>query len=158
MKRYARAVIVVLFLCALGAISPNRTASSEETNKMLKLTPVLYVEAIEPCLNFWVDRLGFEKTVEVPEGSRLGFVILVKDNAEVMLQTYESGEKDVPALAQDFRKSANYLFVEVSNLDEIAKKLDKAEIVMPMRTTFYGMREIAVREPGGHVVCFAQRQ
>lgn len=125
---------------------------------MLKLTPVLYVEAIEPCLNFWVDRLGFEKTVEVPEGSRLGFVILVKDNAEVMLQTYESGEKDVPALAQDFRKSANYLFVEVSNLDEIAKKLDKAEIVMPMRTTFYGMREIAVREPGGHVVCFAQRQ
>jgi uncharacterized glyoxalase superfamily protein PhnB len=124
----------------------------------MKLTPVLYVEAIEPCLNFWVDRLGFEKTVEVPEGSRLGFVILVKDNAEVMLQTYESGEKDVPALAQDFRKSTNFLFVEVSNLDEIVPKLDKASIVMPMRTTFCGMRETAVREPGGHVVCFAQQQ
>jgi uncharacterized glyoxalase superfamily protein PhnB len=124
----------------------------------MKLIPVLYVEAIEPCLGFWVDRLGFEKTVEVPEGSRLGFVILVKDNAEVMLQTYESGEKDVPALASDFRKSANFLFLEVSNLDEIATELDKATIVMPLRTTFYGMREIAVREPGGHVVCFAQRQ
>jgi uncharacterized glyoxalase superfamily protein PhnB len=124
----------------------------------MKLIPVLYVEAIEPCLGFWVDRLGFEKTVEVPEGSRLGFVILVKDNAEVMLQTYESGEKDVPALAQEFRKSTNFLFVEVSNLDEIVPKLNKATIVMPMRTTFYGMREMAVREPGGHVVCFAQRQ
>jgi len=158
MKRNARAVVAGLLLCALGALFPNRTAFSEETNKMLKLTPVLYVEAIEPCLSFWVDRLGFEKTAEVPEGSRLGFVILARDNAEVMLQTYESGEKDVPALAQDFRKSANYLFVEVSNLDEIARKLDKASVVMPMRTTFYGMREIAVREPGGHVVCFAQKQ
>ncbi len=125
---------------------------------MLKLTPVLFDEAIEPCLRFFVDRLGFEKTVEVPEGAKLGFVVLVKDNAEVMLQTYESGEKDVPALAKDFRKSANYLFVEVSSLDEVVQKLDDAEIVMPMRTTFYGMREIAVREPGGHVLCFAQRQ
>lgn len=158
MKAFARRAHAALFLCALGALWPNRTAFSEETNKMLKLTPVLYVEGIEPCLSFWVDRLGFEKTAEVPEGSRLGFVILAKDNAEVMLQTYESGEKDIPALAQDFRKSANYLFVEVSNLDEIVPKLDQASIVMPMRTTFYGMREIAVREPGGHVVCFAQKQ
>jgi uncharacterized glyoxalase superfamily protein PhnB len=158
MKRHARVATAALFLCALGAIFPTRIASAEEANKMVKLTPVLYVEAIEPCLSFWVDRLGFEKTVEVPEGSRLGFVILVKENAEVMLQTYESGEKDVPALVQDFRKSANFLFVEVSSLDAIIPKLDKTSIVMPMRTTFYGMREIAVREPGGHVVCFAQRQ
>jgi len=158
MKPFARRAQAALFLCALGALLPNRTSFSEETNKMAKLTPVLFVEAIEPCLGFWVDRLGFEKTAEVPEGSRLGFVILVKENAEVMLQTYESGEKDIPALAEDFRKSANFLYVEVSNLDEIVPKLDKASIVMPLRTTFYGMREIAVREPGGHVVCIAQKQ
>lgn len=158
MKRHSGAALAAMFLCALGALHPAQIADSEETNKMLKLTPVLFVEAIEPCLSFWVDRLGFEKTVEVPEGSRLGFVILVKENAEVMLQTYESGEKDIPALAEDFRKSTNFLFVEVSNLDEIAQKLDPASIVMPLRTTFYGMREIAAREPGGHVVCFAQKQ
>jgi uncharacterized glyoxalase superfamily protein PhnB len=158
MPLHMRVVVAAFLLCVLGAFEPNLAAFPEETNKMTKLTPVLYVEAIEPCLSFWVDRLGFEKTAEVPEGSRLGFVILVKDNAEVMLQTYESGEKDVPALAGDFRKSANFLFVEVSNLDEIIAKLDKASVVMPMRTTFYGMREIAVREPGGHVVCFAQKQ
>ena len=158
MKRHTGSALLALFLCALGAMEPARIAYSEEINKMAKLTPVLFVEAIEPCLSFWVERLGFEKTVEVPEGSRLGFVILVKDNAEVMLQTYESGEKDIPALSSDFRKSANFLFVEISNLDEIVPKLDKASIVMPLRTTFYGMREIAVREPGGHVVCFAQKQ
>jgi hypothetical protein len=31
-----------------------------------KLSPVLIVDAIEPCLPFWTDRLGFAKVVEVP--------------------------------------------------------------------------------------------
>lgn len=49
-----------------------------------KLTPVLFVPAIEPVLPFWVDRLGFAKTVEVPEGDSIGFVILQKDGVELM--------------------------------------------------------------------------
>ena len=50
-------------------------------------TPVLIVEEIEKSLPFWVDRLGFQKPVEVPDGDRLGFAILVNDGAEVMFQT-----------------------------------------------------------------------
>ena len=37
-----------------------------------KLAPVLFVEKIEPVLPFWTERLGFIKTVEAPEGDRLG--------------------------------------------------------------------------------------
>ena len=33
-----------------------------------RITPVLFVQAIEPVLPFWVDALGFEKTIEVPGG------------------------------------------------------------------------------------------
>jgi len=124
----------------------------------MKLTPVLFVSAIEPCLKFWVDQVGFQKTAEVPEGSKLGFVILGKEGAEVMLQTYESADKDAPALAPEFRKCLTFLYVEVSNVDEVAKKLKSVEIVMPMRKTFYGMKEFSVREPGGHIVCFAARE
>ena len=40
-----------------------------------KITPVLFAAEIEPCLKFWMDRLGFEKTVEVPDGEKLGFAI-----------------------------------------------------------------------------------
>ena len=43
---------------------------------MKKLTPDLIVPRIETCLPFWMDRLGFEKLDEVPEGNELGFVIL----------------------------------------------------------------------------------
>src|SRR5215472_6409905 len=45
-----------------------------------RITPVLYANELEPCVQFWVERLGFEKTVEVPDGNRLGFVILQKES------------------------------------------------------------------------------
>ena len=32
----------------------------------MKLTPVLLVDSIEKSLPFWVDRMAFEKTAEVP--------------------------------------------------------------------------------------------
>ena len=56
----------------------------------MKITAVLVVEKIEPVLGFWVDRMGFIKTVEVPEGNSIGFAILARDGAELMLQTVES--------------------------------------------------------------------
>ena len=38
----------------------------------MKITPVLIVEEVESSLAFWVDRMGFEKTVEVPDGDGVG--------------------------------------------------------------------------------------
>ena len=51
------------------------------------------VDRIEASLPFWIDRMGFAKTVEVPEGDHLGFVILVEGEGELMLQTIESAER-----------------------------------------------------------------
>lgn len=65
--------------------------------KLKKITPVIVVDAIEPCLEFWVDRLGFTKTVEVPHEGALGFVILNHSPTEIMLQSRASVEADVPA-------------------------------------------------------------
>ncbi len=126
--------------------------------RMKKLTPVLFVEEIEPCLPFWIERLGFEKTVEVPDGNKLGFVILVKDNVEVMYQSHASVEKDIPGLVKWPLKPATFLYVEVAGLDDIIKRLEGANVVVPVRKTFYGAREIGVREPGGNVVVFAEME
>jgi len=113
------------------------------------------VEAIEPCLPFW-ERLGFVKTAEVPEGDSLGFVILVKDSVEVMYQTHESVEKDAAGLVPRAYGHGAALFIEVSDIVSVQRALDGIEVVVPRRQTFYGMDEIGVREPGGHVVMFAQ--
>jgi len=121
-----------------------------------KLTPVLYVEAIEPVLPFW-ERLGFERTVEVPEGDLLGFVILERDGIEVMYQTRASVEGDVPALA-DTPMGGSMLYFEVADLDAVDATLEGMERVIPRRTTFYGAEELFVREPAGNVVGFAQME
>lgn len=124
---------------------------------MKKLTPVLIVEEIEPCLSFWIDRLGFERVAEVPEGDRFGFVILTRGGVEIMYQTWTSLEDDVPAMAEGLEGSSIVLFVEVEELDDVETRLDGVERVFDRRTTFYGMDEIGVREPGGHPVIFAAR-
>ena len=126
------------------------------TSAIRKLTPVLVVDAIEPCLPFWIDRLGFAKTVEVPEGDALGFVILVKDGIEVMYQSRASVEHDVPGTLDTTARLATCLFLEVDDVAAIEQAMRGVEFVVPRRQTFYGMDEIGVREPGGSLVMFAQ--
>ena len=121
-----------------------------------KITSLLFAEEIEPCLNFWMERLGFEKTIDVPEGNKLAFAILQKDGVELMYQTYSSAEKDVSAVSPGVRKGPSFLYVEVENLDQIISAMKEAEIVMPVRTTFYGAKEIGIRDPTGHIITFAQ--
>ncbi len=121
--------------------------------EMKKLTPVVYVEEIEPVLEFWT-KLGFEVITQVPEGDRLGFVILRSDSVEVMYQTRVSVENDVPSLA-DTPIGGNVLFILVDDLDAVEAAVEGAEVTFPRRTTFYGAQEIGVREPGGNAVTFA---
>ena len=123
-----------------------------------KLTPVLIVDAIEPVLPFWVERLGFTVVAEVPHGDALGFVILVKDGVELMYQTRASVADDSPGSLPtgEPTRDAMALFFEVEDLDAIATAVAELDLVVPRRRTFYGMDELGVREPGGRVVMFAQ--
>lgn len=153
--------VVIRRLAAAGAfvlaaacthIAPN----TQETSAMMKrLTPVLYVEAIEPCLSFWTD-LGYEVTAEVPMGDVLGFVILERDGVQVMYQTRASVEEDVPELAEEVMRGTAALFIEVESADWVAERLEDGREVVPRRQTFYGADEIIVRAPCGTLVTFAE--
>lgn len=122
-----------------------------------KITAVLVVASVEPSLAFWQDKLGFTKVAEVPHGGALGFAMLVKDGTEVMLQSEASVRDDLgTAATTPLIGTSTALFLEVSDLDAVIAALGDHPIALPRRTTFYGMHEIAVREPGGHFVIFAQ--
>ena len=122
-----------------------------------KITPVLLVKEIEPIVPFWVERLGFSKTIEVPDGNKLGFAAFQKGTAELMYQTYASVEKDAPpSMSAGARKGPAYLYLEVEDLDAVLAAMKDVKIVMPVRTAFYGMREFSVQDPGGHFITFAQ--
>ena len=122
-----------------------------------KATPVMIVERIEPVLSFWVERLGFAKTAEVPEGDHLGFVILTKDGVELMFQTWTSVQADAgPSVWRAQPKEHTPLFVEVADLASVQSALRGSDVLVPERRTFYGSTETVVRAPGGQVVTFAQ--
>jgi uncharacterized glyoxalase superfamily protein PhnB len=122
----------------------------------MKITAVLLVDDIESSLPFWVERMGFEKTAEVPDGERLGFVILVRKGAELMLQTKESVRKDEQKFAAETASRVTFLFIEVGDFEDVLRRLGGYPIAMAERKTFYGMREIGVFDPGGHIVMFAK--
>ena len=123
-----------------------------------KITPVLLVNEIEPILPFWIDRLGFTKTIEVPDGAKRAFVAFQKGSVEVMYQTFASVEKDAPpAMAAPARKGPTYLYLEVDDLDAVLAAMKDVNKAMPERNAVYGMREFAVQDPAGHFLTFAQQ-
>ncbi len=126
---------------------------------MKRMTPVLLVEEVEPCLDVW-KRIGFEQTMEVPEGDRLGFVALRKGPVEIMYQARSSVQDDLPMLGdRDYTRDGLLLFIEVEDLAEVAARLEDAEGVVRLfseRETFYGSREIGIRTPCGTHVVFAE--
>jgi uncharacterized glyoxalase superfamily protein PhnB len=137
-------------LQALGPLSLAQSpvfaiSISERTMKhaeVKKITPILFAEELEPCIRFWTERMGFQKTVEVPEGNKIGFAIVEKNGLELMYQSFASAEKDNAATGAAVRKGPSFLYVEVADLETAMDATTGAEIVMPMRTTFYHARGI----------------
>ncbi len=148
--RLAAILGVVITVLGSFAFAPN-----PKNPTMTKLTPVLVVDAIEPCLPFWVDRLGFTKTIAVPKDDHLVFVALEKDGVEVMYQTRSSVAADAPVMADLPFGGPAHLYIEVSDFDAVERALEGAEIIVPRRMTSYGATEIVVREPCGHFIGFA---
>lgn len=128
---------------------------------MKKITPLITVEAIEPCLPFWTDKLGFEVTVKVPHEQAIGFAILVREGLELMYQTRASVEADLEAsgapagLAREMTAGTTTLYVTVASLDDVIDALGDTDVLVPRRKTFYGADEIFVRAPCGTVVGLA---
>jgi uncharacterized glyoxalase superfamily protein PhnB len=150
-----KTILPLLLLAVLAAAAFRPTPAQEPTMTARRLTPVLIVDRVEPAAAWWRERLGFEQTMEVPHGDALGFVGLQQGNVEIMYQTRASVADDLPPLAQAEYRTV--LFIEVDDLDAVERAMAGVEIVNPRRTAFYGMHELAVREPGGNVVIFAQR-
>src|SRR5579862_671904 len=110
--RVTTLMLVLLALCGVGNAQEKVAAMNVN-----KLTPVLLVEEVEPCVRFW-ERVGFAKTIEVPEGNKIGFVILQKGEVEVMYQSYASVEKDVPSNPLLSNRGPSFLYVEVASLND----------------------------------------
>jgi len=123
------------------------------------LTPVLIVDDVATCAEFWMKRLDFEKSSEVPgDDGKPQFCILQKDGVEIMYQTKKSVLAETPEQDGDLLGHSTALFITVpsmKDLDAIEQAMQGAPVVKARHKTFYGSTEFYVREPGGNVVGFA---
>jgi uncharacterized glyoxalase superfamily protein PhnB len=127
------------------------------------VAPVLIVENVRPTRDFFRDRLGFAQTAVVADGDELGFVMLEKDGVRIMIQSHAGLIEEVgPDAARAVNETvsgrgAAGIMVTVSDVELVVPAVADADVIVPLRKTFYGMHEITVREPGGHAVTFASR-
>lgn len=155
-----RLQVLGLALLTIALVPVFATSTLEKNMKpaeVKKITPILFAEELEPSIQFWTEKIGFQKTVEVPEGNKIGFVILEKNGLELMYQSFASVEKDNAATGAAARKGPTFLYIEVADIDAALAAIKGAEIVMPMRTTFYHSREFGIKDPVGHYLIFAQQ-
>lgn len=131
--------------------------SKSDRPALKQLTPVLVVEKVEPCLDFWVGKLGFEVTNQVPDpNGGLVFASVQKGPIEIMYQTRSSVVQEIPSAAGELGGHSVSLFITVDDLEAVEKAVKGAPVVKPRHETFYGSTEIYVKEPGGNTVGFAQ--
>ncbi len=128
------------------------------------VTPNLIVSDIDRSLRFYRDVLGFSVVTTVPDAAPFVFVWLQRGTISVFLNARQGVSDDLPALAGRPIGGTNTLFmvIEAETTDAgvdalFAEIAGKANVVMPLKTQFYGMREFGVEDPDGYVILFAQR-
>ena len=123
-----------------------------------KLTPNLLVSNVERSLAFYVDTLGFERGMTVPDASPFVFASVTSGSVEVFFNDAATAVKEYPGFSGRPIGATGTLFIEVEGVDALHDRLKSAvKIVMPIVTQFYGMREFAFEDPDGYVITLAER-
>jgi catechol 2,3-dioxygenase-like lactoylglutathione lyase family enzyme len=114
------------------------------------VTPMIHVPDVRATVE-WYESIGF-KRVDVydngtPDG--LSFAILAFGNSQVMFN--QGGETSTK------RRREVDLYTNTNNVDEIYARLkDRVDVIEGPHDTFYGMREVIIRDLNGFWITFGQ--
>lgn len=112
--------------------------------KIESVTPMLTVPEIASAIAFYREVLGFECVNQMD-----AWACLAKDGVEVM---FSLPNAHVPFEKPQFTGS---LYFRCKDVDAMWERVQtKAEIVYPVETFEYGMREFAIRDNNGYLLQF----
>ena len=113
---------------------------AEHAVRFGRTAPTVPVSDVARALEFYCGLLGMEKTFE--NGDPVGFVILVRDRAEVHL-TLSPGHKGT---------TTNVLHLLVDDADALFQHLETggARIIKGLRDQKYNLRDFIVADPDGN--------
>src|SRR4026207_370957 len=133
-----------------------QTATCELRTHMVtfqSVTPNLLVRDVAKSLAFYRDVLGFTMGETVPDKEPFVFVWMKRDQVSVFLNDIKAAVADYPPAASMPQGGTAALFFIIENVDDYhAKVAPKANVITPLKTQFYGLREFAVTDPDGHII------
>src|SRR5882672_12010244 len=96
-----------------------------------KLTPNLLVANVERSLSFYVDVLGFERGMTVPEQSPFVFAAVTSGAIEIFFNDAATAVKEYPAFAGKPLGATGTMFIELEGVDALHDRLKSSvKIVM----------------------------
>ena len=126
--------------------------------KFASVTPNLLVRDIKQSTAFYRDVLGFTIGETVPDTEPFVFVWLKHGDVSVFLNDINAAAHDYPEAATLPPGGTAAMFFIINGVDAYhASVAPNAKVVMPLKTQFYGMRELAITDPDGHIITFAER-
>ena len=122
------------------------------------VTPNLLVRDVAKSTAFYRDVLGFTMGETVPDKEPFVFVWMKQGDVSVFLNDIKAAAHDYPPAATMPPGGTAAIFFIITDVDGYhAEVAPKANVIMPIKTQFYGMREFAVTDPDGHIITFAER-
>lgn len=133
------------------------------------LTPNLMTENVNETIQFYCDRLGFQFQMGLPLSTEkplrefspdipLQFAMINRNGTMLMLQSRASLAEECERFTNMPVAASTTFYLEMDDLDTVLAKLDDdVQIVVPERTTFYGMRELWILDNNGYVITLAKK-
>lgn len=114
--------------------------------KILDVTPMLTVAAMDEAIAFYRDNLRFECLASTDV-----WACMAKDGTEVMLA--------LPNAHLPFEKPVmtGSLYFNTDDVDALWEQLKHCRVEYPIADFEYGMREFAIRDNSGYLLQFGQR-
>lgn len=122
---------------------------------MAGITPAIRVRDMGAALRFYVDQLGFT-SVRPPNGEHNS---LERGDARLMLETLQgfySPEYNDAIAGRLADRSAQALYIEAPDLDDLYAKVEAAGLVVidPLTAREWGQTEFTVEDPDGTWLTF----
>lgn len=123
-----------------------------------KLTPNLLVADVSRSLAFYTGVLGFNRGMTVPEEAPFVFGSVTSDAVEIFFNEQATAVKEYPPLADRPIGASGTMFIEVDAIEAYYAQLQgQVNVVIPLVTQWYGMKEFAIADPDGYLITFAER-
>ena len=117
-----------------------------EIMKLRTIVPMLWVPDVAAAARFYCDLLGFQIAAQMET-----WAALEKDGAELMLSAPNEHER------YSGPKFTGSLYFRVDDPDALWKEIGaRANVVYPIETFDYGMREFAIRDLNGYILQFGK--